>query len=59
MPNQMAGLDEDELIDNDEGTQEIIDEEELILLQKMKELKKVYRAAYSELRSTKGQVNQL
>lgn len=57
MPNQMAGIDDDELIDNDEGAQEIIDEEELLLLQKMKELKKQYRAAYSELRSTKSQVN--
>ena len=59
MPNQMAGLDEDELIDNEDGAQEIIDEEELLLLQKMKELKKTYRTAYNELRSTKSQVNQL
>ena len=59
MPNNMAGVDEDELMDNEDGGQEIIDEEELLLLQKMKELKKTYRNAYNELRSTKSQVNQL
>ena len=59
MPNNMGGVDEDELMDNEDGGQEIIDEEELLLLQKMKELKKTYRNAYNELRSTKSQVNQL
>ena len=59
MPNNMGGVDEDELMDNEDGAQEIIDEEELLFLQKMKELKKNYRSAYSELRSTKSQVNQL
>ena len=59
MPNNMGGIDDDDLIDNEDGNQEIIDEEELILLQKMKELKKAYRNAYNELRSTKNQTNQL
>ena len=49
MPNN-AGIDDDEFMDNEDGAQEIIDEEELLLLQKMKELKKTYRAAYNELR---------
>ena len=59
MPNNMGGVDEDELMDNEDGAQEIIDEEELLFLQKMKELKKNYRSAYSESGSTKSQVNQL
>ena len=58
MHNLAAG-DDDDLVDNEDGPQEIIDEEELHLLQRMKELKKAYRAAYSELRSTKSQVTQL
>ena len=59
MPNNMGGVDDDDLIDHEDGNQEIIDEEELILLQKMKELKKAYRGAYNELRITKNQTNQL
>lgn len=47
------GLDDDDVLDNEDGPQEIIDEEELALLQKMKELKKVYRAAFNKLKSTK------
>ena len=35
----------------------IIDEEELEMLQKMKELKKVYRAAFDALKSQKTQLN--
>lgn len=38
------------------GAQEIIDEEELGLIQKMKETKKVYRDNFEKLRETKGQV---
>jgi kinesin family protein 6/9 len=59
MHNHMAAVDDDELMDNEDGPQEIIDEEELLLLQRMKELKKAYRAAYSNLRTTKGQVSQI
>ena len=57
--NHMAAVEDDDLVDNEDGPQEIIDEEELLLLQRMKELKKAYRAAYSDLRSTKSQVTQL
>jgi hypothetical protein len=32
MPNNMGGVDEDELMDNEDGAQEIIDEEELLFL---------------------------
>lgn len=56
MQNQMAGLDDDEILDDDEAPQEIIDEDELSLLQRMKELKKAYRGAYSQLRNSKDQV---
>lgn len=59
MHNHMAAVEDDELMDNEDGPQEIIDEEELLLLQRMKELKKAYRAAYSDLRATKSQVTQL
>lgn len=59
MNNHMAAVEDDELMDNEDGPQEIIDEEELLLLQRMKELKKAYRAAYSDLRATKSQVTQL
>lgn len=59
MHNHMAAVEDDELMDGEDGPQEIIDEEELLLLQRMKELKKAYRAAYNDLRSTKGQVTQL
>ena len=38
------------------GGQEIIDEEELSLIQKMKELKKVYRQNFDNLKQTKSQV---
>ena len=41
----------------DEAPQEIIDEDELALLQRMKELKKSYRAAYSQLKNSKHQVS--
>ena len=50
MQNQMAQLDEDEILEDDEAPQEIIDEEELALLQKLKGLKKEYRAAFTEMK---------
>ena len=36
--------------------QEIIDEEELALIQRMKEFKKVYRGNYDQLKDVKSQV---
>jgi hypothetical protein len=54
--NAHLAAEEEDLVDNEDGPQEIIDEEELLLLQRMKELKKTYRAAYNELRSTKARV---
>jgi hypothetical protein len=50
MQNQMAQLDEDEILEDDEAPQEIIDEEELAFLQQLKALKKEYRAAFAELK---------
>ena len=41
-------------MDDEDGPQEIIDEDELALLQRMKELKKTYRACYAELKTVKG-----
>ena len=43
-------MDQDEIMDDEDGPQEIIDEDELALLQRMKELKKHYRAAYNDLK---------
>lgn len=53
--NQLANAEDDEILVDDEGApHEIIDEEELKMLQQMRELKKTYRAAYQNLKSTKG-----
>lgn len=46
-------MDDDEAADQQ---QEIIDEEELGYLQKMKELKRMYRDNYDQLKSVKGEV---
>ena len=54
LQNQLAGVDDEELLDDEDGGQEIIDEDELALLQKMKELKKNYRAAYNDLKTVKN-----
>ena len=59
MQNQMAHLDDDEILEDDEAPQEIIDEDELALLQRMKELKKAYRAAYSQLKNSKHQCDMI
>lgn len=53
MRDEMMGMDEDEMGENH---QEIIDEEELGYLQKMKELKKTYRENFESLKSIKGEV---
>ena len=55
----MAQLDEDEILEDDEGTKEKIHEEELALLQRMKALKQDYRAAYATLKETKGKYNRI
>tara|TARA_B110000285_G_scaffold228680_1_gene292016 strand:+ start:1865 stop:1999 length:135 start_codon:yes stop_codon:yes gene_type:complete len=44
-------------MDDEDGPQEIIDEDELALLQRMKELKKNYRACYAELKTVKSTCN--
>ena len=60
LQNQLAAVDDEEILEDDDGApQEIIDEEELALLQKMRELKKTYRAAYQVLKSTKSQLSQI
>lgn len=55
----MAQLDEDEILEDDEVPQEIIDEEELALLQRLKGLKKDYRGAYAVLKETKANYNRI
>jgi len=54
MREELVGLDDDEggLAEQ----QEIIDEEELSYLQRMKELKKIYRENYEVLKSTKSEI---
>ena len=52
----MAAIDDDEIFpkgDGEDGQAEIIDEEELNLLQRMKLLKKNYRSTYSDLKDSK------
>jgi len=55
----LAAVDQDEIMDDEDGPQEIIDEDELALLQRMKELKKTYRACYAELKLVKGTCSQI
>jgi hypothetical protein len=52
-----GGIEEDEILEEDEGPAEIIDEEELNLLYRMKDLKKQYKNAYNLLKSSKSEVN--
>lgn len=47
MQHHMAAQDDDDMLDDEDAPQEIIDEDELVLLQRMKELKKDYRGAYT------------
>lgn len=56
MREDMAAF-EDEGDGDHQGAHDIIDEEELGLLQKMKELKKVYKQNYNGLKDTKLQVH--
>ncbi len=48
---------EDEGDGEHQGGHDIIDEEELALLQKVKELKKVYKNNYNALKDSKSQVH--
>jgi kinesin family member 6/9 len=59
LQNQLAAVDQDEIMDDEDGPQEIIDEDELALLQRMKELKKNYRACYAELKTVKSTCNSI
>ncbi len=45
--------------DNTRGIEEIIDEEELMLLKEMKDLKKNYRENYDKLKNLKVDINDL
>jgi hypothetical protein len=55
----LAAVDQEEIMDDEDGPQEIIDEDELALLQRMKELKKTYRACYAELKTVKSTCSQI
>lgn len=41
------------------GSEEIIDEEELIMLREMKQQKKIYRDLFNQLKSQKTEVNDM
>ena len=57
LQNDFAGIEEDENGNPvGEGQQEIIDEEELGYMQRMRDLKKVYRERYEQLMSLRGEV---
>jgi hypothetical protein len=45
--------------DDDEGNEEIIDEEELVMLKDMKDLKRDYRDSYSKLKGFKQELSSL
>lgn len=42
----------------EEQAEEIIDEEELVLLRKMKDLKKIYRDNFSQLKNCKSEFSE-
>ena len=50
LQNQLAAVDQDEIMDDEDGPQEIIDEDELALLQRMKELKKYYLSLLQQIK---------
>jgi kinesin family protein 6/9 len=56
MREDMAAF-EDEGDGDHNGAHDIIDEEELALLQKMKELKKIYKQNYNALKDAKAEVH--
>ena len=53
---ELVGLDDDEGVAGQDMQQEIIDEEELNYLQRMKEQKKAYRECYDQLKAMRGEV---
>ena len=59
MQNQFNSANQEEVLDDDDAPQEIIDEEELALLQRMKELKKAYRLSFNELKTYKTQMHMI
>jgi len=42
----------------EEHAEEIIDEEELVMLRKMKDLKKIYRDNFAQLKNCKGEFSE-
>ena len=57
MRDDMAAFEDEGEGGEGHGAQEIIDEEELGWLQKMKEMKKIYRLNFDSLKQAKGQVH--
>lgn len=56
MRDDMMGYDDDEGAGQGQAGSEIIDEEELALIQRMKDLKRTYRMSYDQLKEIKSQV---
>ena len=60
MKIQMASVEDEEILnEEDGGAQEIIDEEELIFMQKLKEVKRIYRKNFNDLKTAKNDVSQI
>jgi len=59
MSGVKGAVEENEILEEDDAVQEIIDEEELGLLYRMKDFKKTYRAAFTELKQAKTLINQI
>lgn len=61
MRQDMMGYEDEDMdgqpADGRGSAQDIIDEEELALIQRMKEMKRIYRDNFDKLRSVKGQVH--
>jgi hypothetical protein len=58
MKIQMASVEDEEILnEEDGGAQEIIDEEELIFMQKLKEVKRIYRKNFNDLKTAKNDVS--
>ena len=56
----MASVEDEEILnEEDGGAQEIIDEEELIFMQKLKEVKRIYRKNFNDLKAVKNDVSQI
>lgn len=61
MRQDMMGYEDEDMdgqpVDGRGSGQDIIDEEELALIQRIKEMKRVYRDNFDKLRDVKGQVH--